>query len=184
MFIIPINIILCISIVGAAIAAVITITTIDLKILVAYSSIVHIGIVIPCILINSGVGIEGAFIVILTHGVCSSGLFAMVNTLYTTSKSRRVILNQGSNIILGCYLLPVVFLLVFNFSVPPSISLWGEIEIITSLVFIIPINIILCISIVGAAMLFCLFVFSFIFHGRGPTVRAYTTNRIKESSVL
>ena len=183
-FIIPLNILLCISIVGAAIAAVITITTTDLKMLVAYSSIVHIGVVIPCILITVGVGIEGAIVVILTHGICSSGLFAMVNTLYTTSKSRRVLLNQGSNIILGCYLLPIVFLMVFNFSVPPSISLWGEIELITRLVFIIPLNILLCISIVGARMLFCLFVISFIFHGRGPSLRAYSTYRIKESSVL
>ena len=183
-FVLPLNSLLCISIVGTRIAAVITMTTTDLKILVAYSSIVHIGVVIPCMLIRNSVGLEGSILVMLTHGICSSGLFVMVNTLYTTSKSRRVIVNQGSNIILGCYLLPITLLLVFNFSVPPSISLWGELELITRLVFVLPLNSLLCISIVGTRMLFCLFVISFIFHGQGPSLRSYSTHRIKESSVL
>ena len=61
---------------------------------------------------------------------------------------------------------------------------YGLWRLLWRLVYTIPMNIILCIAILGATMLYCLFVISFIFHGRGPQLRAWPTHRIKESSVL
>ena len=55
--------------------------------------------------------------------------------------------------------------------------LWG-------LVFTIPLNLILCIAIIGASILYCLFIISFIFHGVSPQNRISSTYRIKESSIL
>ena len=183
-FIIPLNIILCISIVGAAIAAVVTNIAVDLKVIVAYSSVVHMGLVIPGMFTILNVGFEGAIIVMIAHGICSSGLFASVNSFYLRSKTRRILINVGTNIILRGNIFIIVLLLLFNFSTPPSISLMGEMLLIMGVIFIIPLNIILCISIVLVCILYNLYIFSFIFHGKFNYIKPSSTYRIKEGSVL
>lgn len=67
----------------------------DLKTIIAYSSVVHMTIVIVAILINKSQRVIGRIIVMLGHGICSSGLFFIANTVYKTSKSRRVIIRKG-----------------------------------------------------------------------------------------
>ncbi|KAL2711933.1 NADH dehydrogenase subunit 5 [Vespula squamosa] len=47
---------------------------VDIKILVAYSSIVHISLLVRGIITISNTGLSGGLIIILAHGLCSSGL--------------------------------------------------------------------------------------------------------------
>jgi NADH-ubiquinone oxidoreductase chain 4 len=67
----------------------------DLKILIAYSSVVHIGLVIIGFLTLNNWGYCGSLILIVGHGLCSSGLFCLSNICYLRFKSRRIFLNKG-----------------------------------------------------------------------------------------
>jgi NADH-ubiquinone oxidoreductase chain 4 len=67
----------------------------DIKSLVAYSSVGHMGIVLSGIFSYIVFGVSGAFIMLLGHGVCSSGLFCMVNMFYERCSSRRMIMVRG-----------------------------------------------------------------------------------------
>merc|ERR1719209_607948 len=67
----------------------------DLKVAIAYSSVVHISIVITRILAPITSGLVGGVWMILAHGLTSSGMFGGGNLLYTRTHTRRLISNKG-----------------------------------------------------------------------------------------
>ena len=71
---------------------------IDMKALVAYSSVAHIGLVLVGLVIFNWWGLNGGYVVILGHGLCSSGLFFLVNMLYERRGSRRLRVRKGAMI--------------------------------------------------------------------------------------
>merc|ERR1712026_15453 len=78
--------------------------------------------------------INGTIIIILAHGVCSSGIFSCANIIYERSHSRRIILNKAK-----LNLFPIIsrfwFLLcIANFGGPFTYNLLGEILLIINLV--------------------------------------------------
>ena len=72
----------------------------DLKSLIAYSSVSHIGLVVGGILIQTPWGIAGATILIIAHGLASSALFCLANTSYERTHSRVIFLIRGTQTIL------------------------------------------------------------------------------------
>ena len=101
--------------------------------MIAYSSIVHISLVIMGFLSLSKWGIEGGIIVILAHGVCSSGIFAGANVIYERSHSRRYFINSGYLIIGPFFSLLWCILIVANFGGPFTYNLLGEILLIINI---------------------------------------------------
>jgi hypothetical protein len=78
----------------------------DLKSLIAYSSVAHMGIVIGGIITISYWGFCGSFTLIIAHGLCSSGLFCLANISYERLDSRRLLISRGMNkipVCLCCY---------------------------------------------------------------------------------
>jgi NADH-ubiquinone oxidoreductase chain 4 len=67
----------------------------DLKILIAYSSVSHIGLVLGGLFTFTRWGIRGGFLIIIAHGLCSSGLFCLANISYERLMSRRMLINKG-----------------------------------------------------------------------------------------
>jgi NADH-quinone oxidoreductase subunit M len=62
----------------------------DMKKLVAYSSIAHMGYVTLGIYSQSAIGLKGAVIQMLSHGVISAGLFYVVDMLYRRIHTRDI----------------------------------------------------------------------------------------------
>lgn len=60
----------------------------DMKKLVAYSSIAHMGYVTLGIYSQSAIGVKGAVIQMVSHGVVSAGLFFVVDMLYRRTHTR------------------------------------------------------------------------------------------------
>lgn len=83
------------SVIGMAIVGVMCARLTDIKMVVAYSSVAHIRMVIYPILLGSKVGVLGALLIILAHGLVSSALFIMVYVIYLRSHSRSVLLSSG-----------------------------------------------------------------------------------------
>jgi NADH:ubiquinone oxidoreductase subunit 4 (subunit M) len=98
-----------------------------MKSLVAYSSVVHIGIIIRGLTTLFLIGFEGGFCMILGHGIVSSGLFFLVGVMYDRLGRRRVIINKGLIVILPFLSILWFILCIYNISAPPSISLLREI---------------------------------------------------------
>ena len=106
----------------------------DIKVIIAYSSIVHMGIVVSIFLLGWATGIWGCLLILIRHGVTSSGMFYVANLFYLRSHSRRLILNKGL-ISVNARLTTIWFvLIVMNFAGPFTCNLLREIIIIISLI--------------------------------------------------
>lgn len=106
----------------------------DIKIIVAYSSIVHIGLIIARIINLSFWRFIGGIIIIVAHGLCSSGIFCLVNFNYERIFSRRLLINKGLINILPSLSLWWFLICSCNFSAPPSINLFREIILLNRLI--------------------------------------------------
>lgn len=138
----------------------------DFKALVAYSSVAHIGIVIGGIFRFYYWGISGAVVIILGHGLASSGLFRIVNIYYERLGRRSFFINRGLIIVLPSFSLLIFLLVASNIAAPPTINLLSEILLIGGIIrfdlyilLIFPLG-----SFIGAV--FSLFIFSYSQHGK------------------
>jgi len=128
------QIFIVISLLGMVVVGLMCIRFNDLKILVAYSSVAHIGSVIIGLFVWVYWGVYGGLLIILAHGVCSSGLFALVNLFYERTGRRRIFVNKGIINLFGVWSFIFFMLRVINISSPPTLNLLAEISIIGSLV--------------------------------------------------
>ena len=119
--------------IGGGILGIICLTQSDIKVVIAYSSVVHIALVIIGFLRIRKWGIEGGIIIILAHGVCSSGIFAGANIIYERSHSRRYLLNTGYLITIPFFSIIWFLLIVANFGGPFTYNLLGEIILILNI---------------------------------------------------
>nr|AKH04387.1 NADH dehydrogenase subunit 4 [Liua tsinpaensis] len=105
----------------------------DLKSLIAYSSVSHMGLVIAAALIQTPWSLSGAIILMISHGLISSALFCLANMNYERTHSRTLLLVRGMHTMLP--LMSTWWLLVnlSNMALPPSLNLWGELTIMVSL---------------------------------------------------
>nr|YP_010710680.1 NADH dehydrogenase subunit 4 [Elassoma alabamae]WCZ71044.1 NADH dehydrogenase subunit 4 [Elassoma alabamae] len=105
----------------------------DLKSLIAYSSVSHMGLVVAGILTQTSWGITGALILMIAHGLTSSALFCLANTNYERTHSRTMILARGLQVALPLMATWWFLTSLANLALPPLPNLMGELMIITSL---------------------------------------------------
>lgn len=114
---------------GGFISSFIRVIQTDLKSLVAYSSVSHMGVILCGLGYFINIGVFGAFVILISHGFCSSALFYMVNVNYERNLSRQLVLLRGNiNYFWMIYVFWFLFLII-NFRVPPFLSLFGELFI-------------------------------------------------------
>nr|YP_009685981.1 NADH dehydrogenase subunit 4 [Aphyosemion cameronense]QDW10485.1 NADH dehydrogenase subunit 4 [Aphyosemion cameronense] len=105
----------------------------DLKSLIAYSSVSHMGLVAAGILIQTPWGFTGALILMIAHGLTSSALFCLANTNYERTHSRTMVLARGLQIIFPLMTAWWFLSSLANLALPPLPNLMGELMIIVSL---------------------------------------------------
>nr|YP_009136932.1 NADH dehydrogenase subunit 4 [Strongylura anastomella]AKE32149.1 NADH dehydrogenase subunit 4 [Strongylura anastomella] len=105
----------------------------DLKSLIAYSSVSHMGLVAAGILIQTPWGFTGALILMIAHGLTSSALFCLANTNYERIHSRTMILARGLQMVLPVMTTWWFLMSLANLALPPLPNLMGELMILTSL---------------------------------------------------
>nr|ATU84668.1 NADH dehydrogenase subunit 4 [Lepomis macrochirus]ATU84681.1 NADH dehydrogenase subunit 4 [Lepomis macrochirus]UZC54790.1 NADH dehydrogenase subunit 4 [Lepomis macrochirus] len=106
----------------------------DLKSLIAYSSVGHMGLVVAGILIQTPWGFSGALILMIAHGLTSSALFCLANTNYERTHTRTMVLARGLQVVLPLMTSWWFIASLANLALPPLPNLMGELMIITSLV--------------------------------------------------
>nr|YP_004123252.1 NADH dehydrogenase subunit 4 [Tachysurus nitidus]ADL09004.1 NADH dehydrogenase subunit 4 [Tachysurus nitidus] len=105
----------------------------DLKSLIAYSSVSHMGLVAGGILIQTPWGFTGALVLMIAHGLVSSALFCLANTTYERTHSRTMLLARGMQIIFPLTATWWFIANLANLALPPLPNLMGELMIITTM---------------------------------------------------
>nr|QJA16389.1 NADH dehydrogenase subunit 4 [Ips acuminatus] len=154
-----------ISLIGGLIISFECIRQSDMKMLIAYSSVSHMSLVVSGILSLSLWGMTGGLILMLAHGLSSSGLFCLANFLYERSGSRSFYLNKGLMNIFPSLALFWFLLCSSNMSAPPSLNLLGEIILIFSIFKFYQGFFLILFMLVFFSAVYSLFLFSFTQHG-------------------
>jgi NADH-ubiquinone oxidoreductase chain 4 len=89
------RVIISVSLTGRALIGFICIQQLDIKVVIAYSSVAHMGLVIRRLFYLTSYRITGTLLLIVAHGLRSSAIFFGSNLLYLRSFSRRILLRKG-----------------------------------------------------------------------------------------
>jgi proton-translocating NADH-quinone oxidoreductase chain M len=103
-----------------------TLRQVDLKRIIAYSSVAHMNFVTIGIFSLNIQGLEGSMLLMLSHGVVSSALFLCIGVLYDRHKTR--LLKYYSGVVQMMPLFAVLFMIftLANISMPGTSSFVGE----------------------------------------------------------
>lgn len=162
------SIIFSVALWGGVITRIICFRQTDLKALIAYSSIGHISLILAGAFSNSSWGWRGAVILIISHGFCSSALFALANFTYEKTHTRRLFLTKGVLLLSPSLALWWFFFCILNIAAPPRINLLGEILIFPSVIFRSSYYVIALGLIRFLAALYRIYLFTSIHHGGNP----------------
>jgi len=155
-----------IRLIGGFIISLVCLRQMDIKALIAYSSVAHIGIVLRGLLTLSYWGLRGSYTLMLAHGLCSSGLFSLANITYERLGSRSLIINKGLLNFMPRLSLWWFLLCSGNIAAPPTLNLLGEIRLLNRIIGWSYYSIILLslLSFFGAA--YSLYLYSFSQQGK------------------
>jgi NADH-ubiquinone oxidoreductase chain 4 len=98
----------------------------DLKRVIAYSSVGHMGVVVLATFSMSVIGVEGSIYLQLAHGVVSSALFIIVTLIYERHHSRVIKYYRGITLTMPLYSSIFLFFTLANIAVPLSCNFVGE----------------------------------------------------------
>nr|ASL05688.1 NADH dehydrogenase subunit 4 [Monochamus sutor] len=154
-----------ISLMGGFFVSLMCLRQSDIKSLIAYSSVAHMGLVLGGIMTLNIWGFWGSLIMMLAHGLCSSGLFCLANMSYERMLSRSLYLNKGLINIFPSLSLWWFLFSSSNMAAPPSLNLLGEIMLINSLVSFSSIFMIFLSFISFFSAAYSLFLYAFSQHG-------------------
>nr|YP_010145965.1 NADH dehydrogenase subunit 4 [Gryllus veletis]QQO79799.1 NADH dehydrogenase subunit 4 [Gryllus veletis] len=154
-----------ISLFGGFLMGLVCLRQVDLKSLIAYSSVVHMGMVLSGLMTLNSWGFCGCYLMMIGHGLCSSGLFCLSNIIYERLGSRSLIINKGLMCLMPSMTLWWFLLSSSNMAAPPSLNLLAEISLINSIMSWnwLSMFLIALMSFFGAA--YSLFLFSYSQHG-------------------
>jgi NADH-quinone oxidoreductase subunit M len=111
-----------------------TIRQIDLKRIIAYSSVAHMNVVLLGLFCCNVNGLQGGIFLMLAHGIVSGALFFIVGNLYKRHGTRLLYYYGGL-----CTRMPLfsIYLIIFcfaNSATPCTCNFIGELIIFTSLI--------------------------------------------------
>ena len=107
---------------GACLALVQT----DIKKIIAYSSISHLGYVMLGLVSMNLIGIQGAIIQMVSHGLIAAGLFLMVGMIYERCHTRELAAYGGLARILPVYSVFFAILTLASIGLPTTSGFTGE----------------------------------------------------------
>lgn len=154
-----INPIISVAIVGGVITSIICLRQSDIKSLIAYSSVGHIGLMVAGILSNSKLGMQARLAMIIAHGLRSSALFCIANIRYSITITRRIVLTKGILTVIPTIAFWWFIFCCANMAAPPRINLIREIFLIAAIIrqsiyIIIPLRLIRFITVAYSLYLY------------------------------
>lgn len=173
------------SLIGGLLVSLICLLQIDLKSLVAYSSVVHIRLLLIGVITINSWGLIGCLKLIIGHGLCSSGLFSLVRVVYDRRNRRRLLINKGLMNFIPSICLWWFLLRSSNLASPPSLNLLGEVRLLIRILRwrFKSIGLLIIISFFRAS--YSLYLFSYRQHGKHYSgIFSFSKNFIIEYLVI
>lgn len=158
------------SVGGSLLAMVYCIILDDIKSVIAYRRIGHIGLVIATVLSDNEARLLRSLLIIVGHGFTSSLLFYLGNEAYLMSGSRSLSLSKGLRSVSPSLSLLLGRALVLNISFPPSINVFGEILGSLSIIRVYPSRVILVLLLVLLGGMFNIKFYLGLFHGSNASL--------------
>nr|YP_010270406.1 NADH dehydrogenase subunit 4 [Psephenothrips eriobotryae]UJY97335.1 NADH dehydrogenase subunit 4 [Psephenothrips eriobotryae] len=151
---------------GGFIISISCLNQLDMKMIVAFSSVSHMSLLIMGLYSMSKMGFYGSFLIMIAHGLSSSGLFFLVNVFYERTNSRSLLFNKGI-INLSPNLSLVSFLIISSsMAVPPTINLMSEFLLSYSLMYYSFIFMVLLFFMLLISVCYSMYMYSFSQHGK------------------
>nr|YP_009906596.1 NADH dehydrogenase subunit 4 [Lysmata vittata]QLI42514.1 NADH dehydrogenase subunit 4 [Lysmata vittata]QQP21712.1 NADH dehydrogenase subunit 4 [Lysmata vittata] len=170
---------------GGGVVSLMCLRQIDMKSLIAYSSVAHMGLVLCGLMTFGWWGYSGAVIVMVGHGLCSSGLFCLANMSYERIGSRSLLINKGLLNIMPNMSMWWFLLSIGNMSAPPSLNLMGEICLIISLVSWSSLSILMLMMLSFFSAGYSLYMYSLSQHGKFfSSIYSCCSGKVREYLVL
>nr|YP_002265492.1 NADH dehydrogenase subunit 4 [Contacyphon sp. BT0012]ACF35077.1 NADH dehydrogenase subunit 4 [Contacyphon sp. BT0012] len=154
------------SLFGGFLISLICLRQIDMKMLIAYSSVAHMGLALGGMMTMNFWGLYGSYVMMIGHGLCSSGLFCLANISYERLGSRNLYMNKGMINFFPSLSLWWFLLVSSNMAAPPSLNLLGEICLINSIVSWSWVSMIMISLISFFSAAYSLYLYSFTQHGK------------------
>jgi len=107
----------------------------DLKKLIAYSSVSHMGFVTLGIFMLNAQGIEGAIMQMVNHGITTGALFLCVGAIYERTHSRQITDNVGLAGLMPRYVTVLVIFSLSSLGLPGTNSFVGEFLVLAGTFF-------------------------------------------------
>nr|YP_009355529.1 NADH dehydrogenase subunit 4 [Plesiops nakaharae]BAX03834.1 NADH dehydrogenase subunit 4 [Plesiops nakaharae]BBU25887.1 NADH dehydrogenase subunit 4 [Plesiops nakaharae] len=105
----------------------------DLKAVIAYSSVGHMGMAAAGIFTQTQWGLTGAMLIMVSHGLTSSALFCLANTNYERYHSRTMLLARGLQLITPLMASWWFIAILANLAQPPLPNSLAEVMITAAL---------------------------------------------------
>lgn len=102
----------------------------DMKKLIAYSSVGHMGFVTLGIFVLNQQGLEGAILQMINHGITTGALFLCVGMIYERTHSRELLSATGVGKYMPIYVTFLAFFSLSSFGFPGTNSFVGEFMIL------------------------------------------------------
>nr|AML26581.1 NADH dehydrogenase subunit 4 [Staphylinidae sp. BMNH 1274708] len=154
------------SLVGGCLISLVCLRQNDMKSLIAYSSVAHMSMVIGGVMTMNYWGLIGSLIMMVAHGLCSSGLFCLANISYERIMSRSLFLNKGMINLMPSMSLWWFLLSSSSMAAPPSLNLLGEIFLLSSLISLSKFMMIMLMIMSFLSAGYSLFLYSYSQHGK------------------
>ncbi len=119
-------VVLALSVIAILYGAYMALAQSDLKKLIAYSSVSHMGFVTLGIFVFNIQGVEGALLQMLNHGITTGGLFLCVGLIYERTHSRQIADNGGLSKPMPRYATCLVIFALSSLGLPGTNSFIGE----------------------------------------------------------
>nr|AMH85365.1 NADH dehydrogenase subunit 4 [Marmarodeceia marmorata] len=155
-----------ISLIGGVLISLVCLRQTDLKALIAYSSVAHMGIVLSGLMTMTYWGLCGSYTLMIAHGLCSSGLFCLANISYERLGSRSLLINKGLLNFMPSLTLWWFLLSSANMAAPPTLNLLGEISLLNSIVSWSWISMIMLSLLSFFSAAYTLYLYAYSQHGR------------------
>lgn len=113
-------------IMGVLYASFTALRQIDLKRIIAYSSVAHMNLIVLGLFSFNFVGLEGALFQSISHGFVSSALFFLIGILYSRYHTRSLYYYSGLVVIMPLFCFFFFFFTLANIALPGTSSFIGE----------------------------------------------------------
>jgi len=111
-----------------------TIRQVDLKRIIAYSSVAHMNLVVLGLFSGNIQGVSGAVFLMVAHGIVSSGLFFLVGVLYDKYNTRLLFYYGGLIQVMPLFSTQMFILCLANTGLPGTCNFVGEIVVFVGLI--------------------------------------------------